>query len=43
MRRGFRAVELDVSRVDRVEPLFKGLVDFHRAVVEGAWPVPAGD
>lgn len=36
---GFSVVELDVSQVDRVEPLFKGLVGFHREVVEGEWPV----
>jgi ribosomal protein S18 acetylase RimI-like enzyme len=36
---GFSVVELDVSQVDRVEPLFKGLVDFHREVVEAEWPV----
>jgi ribosomal protein S18 acetylase RimI-like enzyme len=32
-------VELRRSEIDRVEPLFKGLVEFHREVVEGAWPV----
>lgn len=39
MNAAFGVVELDVSQVDRVEPLFKGLVEFHREVVEGAWPV----
>ncbi len=31
-------VELQVSEVDRVAPLFQQLVDFHREVIEGAWP-----
>jgi ribosomal protein S18 acetylase RimI-like enzyme len=31
--------ELTVDEVDRVAPLFKDLVVFHREVVEGAWPV----
>jgi GNAT superfamily N-acetyltransferase len=35
----FRVIELDVTEVDRVEPLFKQLVAFHRDAVEGAWPV----
>jgi GNAT superfamily N-acetyltransferase len=39
MSAGFEVVELEVSQVDRVEPLFKQLVDFHRDAVEGAWPV----
>ncbi|HEU4739604.1 MAG TPA: GNAT family N-acetyltransferase [Solirubrobacterales bacterium] len=39
MSADFEVVELDVSQIDRVEPLFKGLVDFHREAVEGAWPV----
>jgi len=39
MSAGFEVIELDVSRVDRVAPLFKQLVDFHREVAEGAWPV----
>lgn len=32
-------VELAVSEVDRVAPLFKELTSFHRGVIEGAWPV----
>ncbi|HEX8050423.1 MAG TPA: GNAT family N-acetyltransferase [Solirubrobacterales bacterium] len=32
-------VELRRSEVDRVAPLFEQLVEFHRGVVEGAWPV----
>ncbi|HEU5252717.1 MAG TPA: hypothetical protein VFU16_05255 [Solirubrobacterales bacterium] len=32
-------VELGIVDVDRVAPLFKQLVAFHREVVEGAWPV----
>lgn len=32
-------VELDVSEVDRVEPLFKELVAFHREVAGDDWPV----
>lgn len=39
----FQVEELDVSQVDRVEPLFMQLVDFHREVVEGAWPVRSVD
>jgi len=36
---GFRVVELNVSEVDRVEPLFKQLVAFHRGVAGEEWPV----
>jgi GNAT superfamily N-acetyltransferase len=32
-------IELDVSEVDRVEPLFKQLVAFHRGVAGKDWPV----
>jgi len=32
-------VELTREEIDRVAPLFKRLVEFHREVVEGAWPV----
>ena len=32
-------VELQVGEVDRVAPLFKQLVEFHREVIDGAWPV----
>jgi GNAT superfamily N-acetyltransferase len=39
MSAGFEVLQLDVSQVDRVESLFKQLVDFHRDAVEGAWPV----
>lgn len=41
-RSGVEIVELGVSEVDRVAPLFKQLVAFHREVVEGAWPVRSG-
>jgi ribosomal protein S18 acetylase RimI-like enzyme len=34
-----RILELQVSEVDRVAPLFEELVDFHREAVDGAWPV----
>jgi ribosomal protein S18 acetylase RimI-like enzyme len=34
-----RIVELGASEVDRVAHLFRELVAFHRAAVEGAWPV----
>lgn len=36
---GFRIEELTVGEVDRVAHLFQELVEFHRDVVEGAWPV----
>jgi len=36
-------VQLEGSEVDRVAPLFKQLVVFHREVVEGAWPVRSAD
>jgi GNAT superfamily N-acetyltransferase len=36
-------VELQRSEVDRVAPLFKQLVEFHREVVEGAWPVRSAE
>ena len=35
--------ELAVEEIDRVAPLFKGLVEFHGEVVEGAWPVRSGE
>jgi ribosomal protein S18 acetylase RimI-like enzyme len=34
-----QVVELSAAEIDRVAPLFKRLVEFHREVVEGAWPV----
>jgi len=34
-----QVVELGVDEVERVAPLFKQLVEFHREVVEGAWPL----
>jgi len=34
-----RVIELDVSEVDRVEPLFEQLVAFHRGVAGEDWPV----
>jgi GNAT superfamily N-acetyltransferase len=34
-----RVIELEVSEVDRVEPLFKQLVAFHRGVAGEDWPV----
>lgn len=36
---GHRVVELDATEVDRVGHLFEQMVDYHRAVVDGAWPV----
>jgi len=36
---GPQIVEFDVSEVDRVEPLFKELVAFHRDVAGEEWPV----
>jgi GNAT superfamily N-acetyltransferase len=36
-------VELRPSEVDRVAPLFKQLVEFHREVIDGAWPVRSAD
>lgn len=36
---GSKIVELDVSEVDRVEPLFRQLVAFHRDVAGEDWPV----
>jgi ribosomal protein S18 acetylase RimI-like enzyme len=38
----FQIVELSVDEVDRVEALWIEMVDFHREVVEGAWPVRPG-
>jgi GNAT superfamily N-acetyltransferase len=32
-------VELTPAEIDRVAPLFKQLVEFHRDVIEGEWPV----
>ncbi|HKF82067.1 MAG TPA: GNAT family N-acetyltransferase [Solirubrobacterales bacterium] len=39
MSAGYEVVELARDEIDRVAPLFEGLVEFHREVVEGAWPV----
>jgi ribosomal protein S18 acetylase RimI-like enzyme len=39
MSAGYEVVELDREKIDRVAPLFEGLVEFHREVVDGAWPV----
>jgi ribosomal protein S18 acetylase RimI-like enzyme len=39
----YRVAELGVEEVDRVAPLFKELVEFHGAVVAGAWPVRDGE
>jgi ribosomal protein S18 acetylase RimI-like enzyme len=36
---GCRVEELTVEEVDRVAHLFQELVEFHREVVEGEWPV----
>lgn len=36
---GPQIVELEVSEVDRVEPLFRELVAFHRRVAGEEWPV----
>lgn len=38
-----RMVELERAEIDRVAPLFKQLVDFHRDVVKGTWPVRDAD
>ncbi len=38
MSSGHHIIELTRSEIDRVAPLFKELVGFHRDVVEGAWP-----
>jgi ribosomal protein S18 acetylase RimI-like enzyme len=35
--------ELTVEEIDRVGPLFKGLVASQSEVVEGAWPVRSGE
>lgn len=43
MSRSHHIVELRRSEVDRVAPLFKQLVGFHREVVEGAWPVRSAE
>jgi GNAT superfamily N-acetyltransferase len=43
MKRPTRVVQLDVSEVDRVAPLFKQLVEFHRDVIEGAWPIRSAE
>lgn len=39
MSAGYEVVELGRDEIDRVAPLFKQLVGFHREVVEGTWPV----
>jgi GNAT superfamily N-acetyltransferase len=39
MSSGHQIVELTQAEIDRVAPLFKQLVEFHRGVVEGEWPV----
>jgi GNAT superfamily N-acetyltransferase len=39
MSNGHHIVELKPAEIDRVAPLFKQLVEFHRGVVEGEWPV----
>ncbi|HYG96265.1 MAG TPA: GNAT family N-acetyltransferase [Solirubrobacterales bacterium] len=36
-------VELQVGEIDRVAPLFKQLVEFHREVIDGAWPVRSAE
>jgi GNAT superfamily N-acetyltransferase len=38
-----RVVELRRSEVDHVAPLFKQLVEFHRGVIDGAWPVRSAE
>jgi GNAT superfamily N-acetyltransferase len=38
-RSSHEIAELTLGEIDRVEPLFKQLVDFHREVIGGAWPV----
>jgi GNAT superfamily N-acetyltransferase len=39
----FEIVELGAGDLDRIEPLWMELVEFHREVVEGAWPVRSGE
>jgi hypothetical protein len=34
-----RIVRLGLDQIDRVEPLWKEMVAYHREVVEGEWPV----
>jgi GNAT superfamily N-acetyltransferase len=43
MSEGAHIVELRRSEIDRVAPLFKQLVEFHREVIDGAWPVRSAD
>jgi GNAT superfamily N-acetyltransferase len=43
MSEAHQIVELDVAEVDRVAPLFKQLVEFHRGVIDGAWPVRSAE
>lgn len=38
-----RIVELEASEVDCVAPLFKQMVEFHREVIDGEWPVRGGE
>ena len=35
----FELAELGLAEVDRVEPLWKAMVEHHRAVVGADWPV----
>jgi ribosomal protein S18 acetylase RimI-like enzyme len=39
----YEVIELTAAEIDRVAPLFEGLVGFHREVVEVAWPVRDAD
>lgn len=39
MSAAFQIVELGVEEVDRVEAVWAEMVEFHRDVVAGAWPV----
>jgi GNAT superfamily N-acetyltransferase len=43
MSAGHRVAELDAAEVDRVAHLFQQMVEFHREVVAGAWPVRSPD
>jgi GNAT superfamily N-acetyltransferase len=43
MSNGHHIVELTRAEIDRVAPLFKQLVEFHRDVSEGAWPVRSAE
>ncbi|HET7574665.1 MAG TPA: hypothetical protein VFJ99_06070, partial [Solirubrobacterales bacterium] len=43
MTASHRVVELDAGEVERVGHLFRQMVEFHREVSAGAWPVRGAD